>query len=211
MLLSYRHAYQKHLGITFPTNEEEFRGMIAMRLAESSATYGGEYAEQVAESYNQYYSTEAYKTGVIYLQMRETLLELSRRGYAVGVVSNKSRPRVSADIDYLNMRGVVDNIVTSEDTPERKPHPAPLLKGAEKLGLRPAECAYIGDYEGDIIAAKAAGMVSVAALWAACSLRKPCSRRSRTIQQRNLKNCWRYSPGIARPVALSFLAFYLIL
>ena len=73
--------------------------------------------------------------------------------------------RVSADLDYLNMQGVVDNIVTSEDTVERKPHPAPLLKGAEKLGLRPAECAYIGDYEGDIIAAKAAGMVSVAALW----------------------------------------------
>jgi N-acetyl-D-muramate 6-phosphate phosphatase len=63
------------------------------------------------------------------------------------------------------LEGLVDVIVTSEDTVQRKPHPAPLLKAAEKLELAPELCAYVGDYRGDIIAARDAGMVSVAVLW----------------------------------------------
>ena len=56
-------------------------------------------------------------------------------------------------------------IVTSDDTKERKPHPAPLLKAAEKLEMPPHLFAYVGDYAGDMLAARAAGMLAVAALW----------------------------------------------
>jgi phosphoglycolate phosphatase-like HAD superfamily hydrolase len=40
-----------------------------------------------------------------------------------------------------------------------------LLKLAEKLQVEPRYCAYIGDYRGDIIAAREAGMVSIAVMW----------------------------------------------
>src|SRR3546814_3903385 len=48
---------------------------------------------------------------------------------------------------------------------ERKPHPLPLLHSAQVLGIEPSQCAYVGDDERDIVAARAAGMPSVVALW----------------------------------------------
>lgn len=165
MFLSYRHAYEKHLGIIFPRDDADFRQLVPMRLAESSAKFGGEKAADVAFSYNQYYEQEGYKTGRVYEGIRDVLAELRARGYLLGVASNKSWGRVGADIDYLELQGLIDAFVTSEDTVQRKPHPAPLLKLAEKLEVEPRYCAYIGDYRGDIIAAREAGMVSIAVMW----------------------------------------------
>lgn len=165
MFLSYRHAYEKHLGILLPRDNADFRMMVPMRIAESSAKFGGKHAADVANSYNEYYEREAYKTGRIFPGMREALAELRRRGYLLGVASNKSLTRISADIEYLGLQNIVDVLVTSEDTVERKPHPAPLLKAAEKLGREPEMFAYVGDYRGDLISARAAGMVSVAVSW----------------------------------------------
>jgi len=165
MLHSTRYAYQKHLDIVFPKDREEFRQISPMRLSESTALYAGTYAAEVAESYLWYYAHEGYKLNNIYAGMRKTLEELRQRGYALGIVTNTSRKRIRVDIDYLGTEGIVDIIVTSDDTSERKPHPAPLLKGAEKLLLAAHELAYVGDYQGDIQAAQAAGMVAVAGLW----------------------------------------------
>jgi HAD superfamily hydrolase (TIGR01549 family) len=165
MFLSYRHAYEKHLGIVFPADDADFRTLVPMRLAESSAKFGGEKAADIAFSYNRYYEQEGYKTGRVYEGIREVLAELRKRGYPLGVASNKSWGRVGADVDYLELGGLVDAFVTSEDTVQRKPHPAPLLKLAEKLQVEPRYCAYIGDYRGDIIAAREAGMVSIAVMW----------------------------------------------
>ncbi len=35
----------------------------------------------------------------------------------------------------------------------------------ELIGMRPGDCVYVGDDERDIVAARAAGMASVVALW----------------------------------------------
>src|SRR5579883_2537336 len=165
MLSSLRYAYQKHLGIFFPKDEEEFRLISPMRLTESTTRYAGEHADEVAESYLWYYEHEGYKLGRVFPHMREVLTELYRHGIALGVVTNTNRHRLNIDLDYLQLTALFDVIMTSEDTPERKPHPAPLLKGAERLGMDPHDLAYIGDYPGDMIAARDAGMLAIAALW----------------------------------------------
>ena len=46
-----------------------------------------------------------------------------------------------------------------------KPDPAPLLHAAKQVGVAPGDCVYVGDDERDIIAARAAGMSSLVALW----------------------------------------------
>jgi HAD superfamily hydrolase (TIGR01549 family) len=165
MFLSYRHAYKHHLGITFPRDDADFRRLVPMRLAESSARYGGTRAAAVAAGYSRYYEQEGYKTGRVYAGVREMLSELRRRGYGLGVASNKGRGRIGVDIAFLGLDGCFDVLVTSEDTAERKPHPAPLLKAAQQLGLPPAALAYAGDYRGDILAAHAAGMFAIAVGW----------------------------------------------
>jgi phosphoglycolate phosphatase len=56
-------------------------------------------------------------------------------------------------------------IVSGDTLAQRKPHPAPLLHAAERLGVAPAECIYIGDAERDVLAAQAAGMQVFVALF----------------------------------------------
>ncbi|MNV61626.1 Phosphoglycolate phosphatase [compost metagenome] len=56
-------------------------------------------------------------------------------------------------------------MVSGDTTPHAKPHPAPLFEAASRLGLPPEACIYVGDDERDIVAGRAAGMKTVAALY----------------------------------------------
>jgi len=53
-------------------------------------------------------------------------------------------------------------LVTADDVTNGKPHPEPYLKGAELLGMKPAECLVIEDAPAGIQAAHAAGMNAIA-------------------------------------------------
>jgi sugar-phosphatase len=52
--------------------------------------------------------------------------------------------------------------VTADDVGNGKPHPEPYLKGAELLGMKPAECLVIEDAPAGIRSAHAAGMKVIA-------------------------------------------------
>ena len=56
-------------------------------------------------------------------------------------------------------------LVGGDTLPVRKPDPEPLLHAVRAQGLGAEDCAYVGDDERDILAARAAGMLSIAALW----------------------------------------------
>ena len=165
MFRSYRYAFHTHLGIEFPKTDVEFRNIVKMRTAEMADIYGGSAAAGVAEAYNHYYNSEAYAGVRAFPGMVSTLRELKARGYRLGMATNKGLERVLTDLNHLDLHSLFETVVTSEDTAERKPHPAPLLKAAERLGIDPARCAYAGDYPGDVMAAKAAGMTSIGVLW----------------------------------------------
>jgi phosphoglycolate phosphatase-like HAD superfamily hydrolase len=54
--------------------------------------------------------------------------------------------------------------VCSGDTPEKKPHPAPLQLALEKMRLDPDACVYVGDTPQDLQMAQRAGVRSIAVL-----------------------------------------------
>jgi sugar-phosphatase len=53
---------------------------------------------------------------------------------------------------------VPEVLITADDVTHGKPHPEPYLKGAEGMGLSPAECLVIEDAPAGIQAARAGGM-----------------------------------------------------
>jgi len=53
-------------------------------------------------------------------------------------------------------------LVAAEDVASGKPHPEPYLKGAELLGVKPAECLVIEDAPAGIQSAHAGGMKAIA-------------------------------------------------
>lgn len=94
------------------------------------------------------------------------LLEvLQNSGLAWGVVTNKSERftlPIAQSIEALSVAGAV---VCGDTTAHSKPHPAPLLEAAKRIGVAAERCIYVGDDERDMIAARAAGMRAVAAAY----------------------------------------------
>lgn len=94
--------------------------------------------------------------------------DLLAAGAKVGVVSSKQAATVRRGMAVVGLPEI-EVVVGMAETTEHKPHPAPLLEGARRLGASATECVYVGDTWVDVGAAQAAGMASVAVGWGAGS------------------------------------------
>ena len=95
----------------------------------------------------------------------ELIVSLQAASMVGGVVTNKSMRFTDPPTRQMPLFASAGAIVSGDTTPHAKPHPAPLLEAAARMGLSPQHCIYVGDDERDIIAGKAAGMKTVAACY----------------------------------------------
>jgi phosphoglycolate phosphatase len=93
----------------------------------------------------------------------EMIQRLAQGGFQWGVVTNKSARFTDPLTRGMPLFATAGAVVSGDTTPHAKPHPAPLLEAARRLGLEPSRCIYVGDDERDIQAGLAAGMGTVAA------------------------------------------------
>ncbi|CAM8650553.1 Gph Predicted phosphatases [Comamonadaceae bacterium] len=97
--------------------------------------------------------------------VHDMLAQLETRGVLWGVVTNKSKRFTEPLAAQMPLFANASVVISGDTTPHAKPHPEPLLEAARRLALEPAQCVYVGDDERDILAARAAGMYSVAACY----------------------------------------------
>jgi phosphoglycolate phosphatase len=88
---------------------------------------------------------------------------LDRAGMRWGVVTNKPGWLTLPLLEELALAGRCACVVSGDTLAERKPHPLPLLHAARLLQLEPGACAYLGDAERDVQAARNAGMIPLVA------------------------------------------------
>ena len=93
----------------------------------------------------------------------ELLLELERRAVLWGVVTNKAERFTHPLLELLGVHSRAACIIGGDTTGKLKPDPAPLLAAAERIGIAPSHCLYIGDDQRDMQAGRAAGMKVVVA------------------------------------------------
>lgn len=94
---------------------------------------------------------------------RRVLQRLSGR-YTLGLVTSGDRARVTRQLREFALTRAFRARVCGGDTPEKKPHPAPLLMVLQQLKLQPDDCIYVGDTPEDLEMAGAVGMRAVAVL-----------------------------------------------
>ncbi|HKA20491.1 MAG TPA: HAD-IA family hydrolase [Blastocatellia bacterium] len=99
----------------------------------------------------------------------DVLKELRRRGYLIGVVTSKTRELALRGLRLCSLEELIDSGVFLEDTERHKPNPEPILAALKNLSRPSNTAAYVGDSPHDIAAARAAGVLSVAALWGPAS------------------------------------------
>ena len=91
------------------------------------------------------------------------LEQVERRGLRWGIVTNKAERFTFPLLRALTLIDRAACVICGDTTPNPKPHPAPLLAAAEKLGIPARQCIYVGDDERDVQAGHAAGMPVVVA------------------------------------------------
>jgi phosphoglycolate phosphatase-like HAD superfamily hydrolase len=67
-------------------------------------------------------------------------------------------------LEVAGVAELFEAIITSDDVPQRKPAPEPLIACANQLDLQPINCVYVGDTATDMKAGKAARMRTVGVL-----------------------------------------------
>jgi putative hydrolase of the HAD superfamily len=98
----------------------------------------------------------------LYPHVNMTLLELTKRGIKLGVVSDAPQAQVWLRLCSLGLQHVFDSVVTFEDTRERKPNPAPFRLVLKRIGVDPHDALMVGDWaERDVVGAKSLGMKTV--------------------------------------------------
>lgn len=95
---------------------------------------------------------------------RETLTELKRRGYHLGIITDTYHAKATK-LEWLRRNGidqVWDVFVSSCEEGVRKPDPAIYLTALDRLGLRPSEASFVGHKKTELDGATAVGMRTVA-------------------------------------------------
>jgi HAD superfamily hydrolase (TIGR01509 family) len=93
---------------------------------------------------------------------RETIVELGRRGYRLGIVTSGTELRVSREIHALGLDSAFEVLVTNESTVNKKPHPEGLERAMRILNASNESCSYVGDSAQDIEMGKNARILTIA-------------------------------------------------
>ncbi len=90
---------------------------------------------------------------------KEVIVELHRRGYVLGIISNLITSREIPDwMEADGFTPYFKSVLLSSTFGRRKPHPSIYLEAARRAGVEPARCAYIGDnLKRDVTGTRAAG------------------------------------------------------
>lgn len=138
------------------------RGMIA--VAFDVGPLDAEF-NQLKEEFFDNYEARLVKNTHAFEGVAELIDQIHLAGLKWGVVTNKAARFTIPITQAMPLFKSAQTIVSGDSTPHAKPHPAPLLEAARRLGLPPVRCIYVGDDERDIAAGRAAGMVTVAAAY----------------------------------------------
>jgi phosphoglycolate phosphatase-like HAD superfamily hydrolase len=83
----------------------------------------------------------------------------------LAIFTGKSRKTMEMTLTKLGLMDVFDIILTGNDVERSKPYPDALFRIINVLSLNKTETLFIGDSPLDIMAGKAAGIKTAAALW----------------------------------------------
>ena len=110
---------------------------------------------------------------VIFEGVDHLLNQLDEAKLPWGIVTNKSERFTHPLTELMGLRQRAVSTVSGDTTPHSKPHPEPILHAARIANIDPSKSVYVGDDIRDIIAGKAAGMMTIAAAYGYCGCEEP--------------------------------------
>ena len=127
------------------------RAMLSVAFPEWDA----EERERHVPAFLDAYQQELGRHGGAFDGIEAMLAELEAAGSRWGIVTNKPEYLARQLMPVLGWESRCAVLIGGDTLAVRKPDPLPLVVAAERLGVAPRACAYVGDDERDIVAARA--------------------------------------------------------
>ena len=145
---------------------EELRPSFGKPGRQTLADLGftGETAERIMDRWEGL-SQERASEVLAFDGIEALLRALHARCCRCGIVTSRTHYQYDYGFSPLGLDGYFDAVICMEDAPCTKPAPDPLLECLRRMGGEPGEAVYVGDGEGDMQCAAAAGVASCLALW----------------------------------------------
>jgi pyrophosphatase PpaX len=163
ILASMRHATRAVLGRDFD-DDELMQAVGGPGLEAQMAVFAPERVDELVRVYRAH-NEPLHDELEACAGMEDVLVRLHEEGRRLGVVTAKRRATVELAFASVPVAHLFETVVGGDETERHKPDPEPLLLAARRMGVAPADCAYVGDSPFDIRAAKAAEMFAVAVTW----------------------------------------------
>ncbi len=115
--------------------------------------------KQTGPELHRNFTHEAAKGSVLYPDALPTLLELRKRGFALGIITNGTVAMQQGKLHACNLEPMVDFSLISEREGIKKPDPRIFNTALERLGLQAKQVLFVGDHPiNDIAGAAKVGM-----------------------------------------------------
>jgi len=115
------------------------------------------YPDGAHDAFISFYSKYIAVYSKPYPRVMTTLAELSDRGAALGVVTNKDRHLAESLLESLDVRKYLSTVVGGKCAARPKPSAAPVVLACTGLAVAPERVLMVGDTYVDQLAARAAG------------------------------------------------------
>src|SRR5438477_632835 len=165
ILRSYRHTLRTHRGGE-PADDVWMEGLGTplwvqfRRFSEDPAEI-----EAMVATYRAYNLAHHDELVHPYEGVVEAVRGLKRRGRPLGLVTSKMRRGAMRGLVRASLEDAFEVVVGADDVTHPKPHPEPVQVALERLGARASEAVFVGDSRHDLVAGRAAGVKTAAALW----------------------------------------------
>jgi phosphoglycolate phosphatase-like HAD superfamily hydrolase len=167
ILAALREATSALLGYAFPSTAEEFRMLLPMPALEVCQMLSDEpiLVRQLEVAYDRAHARLRPAHIGLFPGVAEVLETLQGQGVQVGVVASKERSRVLADAIHCGIDRHIDTFATGEIGVERSPHPRPIDLALADLDTAATDAVLVADGPHSLIAARAAGVRCIGALY----------------------------------------------
>ena len=138
------------------------RGMVGLALG---VRPGDDTFDALRNEFLERYEACLLERTAVFAAMTPVLDALERAGMPWGIVTNKAERFALPVTIGLDLQRRAAAVVCGDTTPHSKPHPAPLLEAARRVGIGAGSSVYVGDDLRDVQAGRAAGMATLVAAW----------------------------------------------
>ncbi len=152
-----------------PYDEAVVRKAIGVPLRTQALQWAGSRAEEFRERYHAIYRPLQDAQARLFPGTREMLETVRSAGHLTAVVTSKITWGTQRALERTGISDLFDTVITADDVVHHKPHPDPILKALESLGITSQQALYVGDSIFDAEAALAAKVDMAGVSWGALS------------------------------------------